>query len=331
MASIYADEPLVMPTLPVLGSVRQPVVESPGRYVPFLGASDLPTQTSIYDDGCAPPPLVPIVRPSVEEPQSRLTIRFARLYFPTPLSPILEESEEVESEPPSPVEVLAVSPGCLQEADLPSLEAHHQSSPIPNGPLSKQVPKKQRQLTPAIVNRKRPRTDSPERASETPSIKRSRTLRPPGSTSLARRLAPLSRRLSTSGVPYAERLRRRQAERQGRIHTTVFRLPELVAQTEADRRASESASPSPCPPAPHNSFDFPESSDLSRSMEESSVPPEPRTPETPRGWNIRGLLSSVPRSVSRFLPRLGRSFGRTEEGMFSCRVPALCHMLANSQ
>lgn len=164
------------------------------------------------------------------------------------------------------------------------------------------------------LNRKRPRAESPDRVSETPSVKRSRTLRPPGSTSLARRLAPLSRRLSTNGVPYAERLRRRQAERQGRIHTTVFRLPELVAQTEADRRASESASPSPAPPAPHNSFDFPESSEPSRSMEEST-PQEPRTPETPRGWNIRGLLSSVPRfSVSRFLPRLGRSFGRTEEG-----------------
>lgn len=320
MASMYATEPPVMPSLPVLDSVRQSVVESPGRYVPFLGASDLSTQTSIYDDGCAPPSMAPIVRPSVEEPQFRSTTRSARLRFPTPLSPISEESERMELEVPSPVEALTVSPGCMQKADITSLEPRPPLSPSPNSPLSKKAPKEKRQLTPTIVNRKRPRADSPDRISETPSVKRSRTLRPPGSTSLARRLAPLSRRLSTNGMPYAERLRRRQAERQGRIHTTVFRLPELVAQTEADRRASESASPSPAPPAPHNSFDFPESSEPSRSIEEST-PQEPRTPETPRGWNIRGLLNSVPRfSVSRFLPRLGRSFGRTEEGMLSNRV-----------
>jgi len=311
-----------MSSLSLLDSFRQSVVESPGQYVLFLDTLDLSIQMSIYDNGCVPPSAAPIVRPSVEEPRLRTTTRSARFRFPTPLLPIPEESERVESVPSSPVEAQTASPGCVQESDITSLEPRPPLSPIPNGPLSIKFPKEKRQLTPTIVNRKRPRAESPDRACETPSVKRSRTLRPPGSTSLARRLAPLSRRLSTNGVPYAERLRRRQAERQGRIHTTVFRLPELVAQTEADRRASESASPSPAPPAPHSSFDFPESSEPPRSMEEST-PQEPRTPETPRGWNIRGLLSSVPRfSVSRFLPRLGRSFGRTEEGMFSYCVPA---------
>lgn len=120
-------------------------------------------------------------------------------------------------------------------------------------------------------------------------------------------------------MPYSERLKRRQAERQGRIHTTVFRLPELVAQTEADRRASEAEPSSPCPPVPQSSFDFPsENPGLSRTLEEPSRPQEPpRTPERSSGWNIRGLLSSVPRSFSRLIPRFGRSFEGTEEsGMF---------------
>lgn len=318
MPSIYVTEAPAMPSLPVLDSDRRSVVESPGLYVPFLGASDLSTQMSIYDDGCTPLSMAPIVRLSVEGLQFRSTTRSTRHRFPTPLSPISEELERVALEALNPVETLTVSPGCMQEVYIAPLKPRPPLSPSPSSPLSKKAPKQKRQLIPTIVNRKRPYAESSDRVSETPSVKRSRTLRPPGSTSLARRLAPLSRRLSTNGMPYAERLRRRQAERQGRIHTTVFRLPELVAQTEADRRVSESASPSPAPPAPHNSFDFPESSEPSRSIEEST-PQEPRTPETPRGWNIRGLLNSVPRfSVSRFLPRLGRSFGRTEEGMFYC-------------
>jgi hypothetical protein len=39
------------------------------------------------------------------------------------------------------------------------------------------------------------------------------------------------------GKPYSERHRRREIEAQGRIHSTLLRLPELVAQTEADARA----------------------------------------------------------------------------------------------
>lgn len=117
-------------------------------------------------------------------------------------------------------------------------------------------------------------------------------------------------------MSYTERLRRRAAERKGRIHTTVFRLPELVAQTEADRQAEEADSSSHCPPAPESAMDFSGSPD-SRNMDQPSTSQEPQTPVAARGWNIRGLINSVPRTFSRFLPRLGRSPDRTQEsGMF---------------
>lgn len=220
--------------------------------------------------------------------------------------------------------------------ELDSLETSMKQSTSldPNVPVGQSLEKTkedQQQLTATTVNRKRPRADSneSEQTNETPSAKR-RTLLPPRSTSLARRLGPLSRRLSTTAVPYAERLRRRQAERQGRIHTTVFRLPELVAQTEADRRASETTPSSPCPPAPQNSFDFSEATSPSRDQDGSSAPQEPRTPETPKGWNIRGLLSSVPRSFSRLLPSFGAFSERNEQsGMFPCCLYLLCFVYAN--
>ncbi|KAN0072139.1 hypothetical protein V8E54_009868 [Elaphomyces granulatus] len=43
--------------------------------------------------------------------------------------------------------------------------------------------------------------------------------------------------IPTRGKPYSERRHRREIEAQGRIHSTLLRLPELVAQTEADARA----------------------------------------------------------------------------------------------
>lgn len=232
----------------------------------------------------------------------------------------------MELDIPSPVKVRVASTRHLQKMEVDPTSLDPCSKDVPTGRCLR--PRKQKQkrpqkesqqrLTRTPVNRKRPRAQSNEEAHETPQAKR-RSVRPPVSTSLSRRLLPLSRRLSSTSVPYAERLRRRQAERQGRIHTTVFRLPELVAQNEADRLASENqpSSPSPYPPAPQTSFDFPETPGLSRTFEEQSSLQEPRTPETPSGWNIRGLLSSVPRSFSRFIPRFGRSHEGTDgSGMF---------------
>lgn len=117
MASIYANEPPVMPSLPVLDSVRHPVAESPGRYIPALGVSDLPPQGSIRGIGRAPPSMAPIIRASVEEPQFRPATRAACFVVPTPLSPIPEELERVESDPPSPVQVRATSTGYLQAVE----------------------------------------------------------------------------------------------------------------------------------------------------------------------------------------------------------------------
>jgi hypothetical protein len=115
-------------------------------------------------------------------------------------------------------------------------------------------------------------------------------------------------------VSRSERLLRRQAEREGRIHTTIFRLPEYVAQTEADRLAAQSSAPAP--PSfepvqvnPEFSREEPQNNDQV-SPEQHATVQEPSTPESANNrWNIRGLLNSVPRSFSRFLP----SFARTPE------------------
>ncbi|KAL4870907.1 hypothetical protein BDV12DRAFT_164888 [Aspergillus spectabilis] len=164
------------------------------------------------------------------------------------------------------------------------------------------------------LNRKRPRAESSpdnQGGPATPSANKRRTLGAPGSTPFARHHTPLTRRLSTA-VPYSERLRRRRAESQGRIHSTIFRLPQLVAQTEADRLASETPAPIHPPAEPLNpDLDLSASQDEPDdqvALEQAPVAQEPITPEPARrGWNISGLFNSVPRSFSRFLPKFGRS------------------------
>lgn len=177
----------------------------------------------------------------------------------------------------------------------------------------------------AQINRKRTRSvvsdeETAAGGPETPIANKRRNLGAPGSTPFARRLPPLSRRLSSTSVPYSERLRRRQAERNGRIHRTVFRLPEYIAQEMADRQAAETAS-QPEPPLTH--VDGSEDPERSQGQDQQVevAPAEPSSeqpsapsaalpsalPETPRrGWNIRGLLNSVPRSFSRLIPGFGR-------------------------
>ncbi|GMF69182.1 unnamed protein product [Aspergillus oryzae] len=96
--------------------------------------------------------------------------------------------------------------------------------------------------------------------------------------------------------------------------TDIFKPPERL---EADRQKADRAPSSPGPQLPQTTFDFTMEPNLPTNQnpaEESSAPQEPstpgrNTPETPqRGWNLRGLLSSVPRSFSRLLP-----FGRPSE------------------
>ncbi|KAL4980760.1 hypothetical protein BDW66DRAFT_124732 [Aspergillus desertorum] len=176
------------------------------------------------------------------------------------------------------------------------------------------------------LNRKRPHTEhSPEDNAEpvTPHANKRRNLGPPGSTPFARRttrLTPLRRLPHT--VSFSERKRRREAESQGRIHSTIFRLPQYVAQTEADRRASATASlpslstePLPadfnfsCEPAQTGEQTSPEE----HTAVQDTSSQEPSTPEPARGtWNLSRLINSVPRSFSRLLPRFGHSRSTSE-------------------
>ncbi|GES61863.1 hypothetical protein ATEIFO6365_0011038000 [Aspergillus terreus] len=258
----------------------------------------------------------------------------------TRLSPIPEEPEEPETSPApgssagveqegsacTPAPLLAPSPVPMVDPQAPAHGPAQVPSAVSPTPPKKTKGKKKtktKPLTSSKVNRKRSRSETgDERAPETPIANKRRNLGPPGSTPFARRLTPLSRRLSTNAAPYSERLRRRTIESQGRIHRTVFRIPQLIAQTEADRRASESASPSPFPGPPETTFDFTVERNQENdqtSQSEPSAQQEPSTPDSSRrGWNIRGLLSSVPRSlsISRFLP-----FGRSPRTAESSAAP----------
>ncbi|GKZ87679.1 hypothetical protein CBS63078_6955 [Aspergillus niger] len=177
-----------------------------------------------------------------------------------------------------------------------------------------------KRLTKPPVTRKRARTESSDEEApgpQTPAANKRRNLGPPGSTPY--RPATRPRSLTANITPYSERLRRRAAEKDGRIHSTSLRVSQLLAQQEADRRrqAAESSAP-PCSELPRTTFDFSlddahetsQGQEQSQSLQEqSSTPQPPATPERQSGWNIRGLLNSVPRTFTRILP----SFRRTPE------------------
>ncbi|KAE8380986.1 hypothetical protein BDV26DRAFT_256270 [Aspergillus bertholletiae] len=172
------------------------------------------------------------------------------------------------------------------------------------------------------LNRKRAHEDTSDddrAALMTPTANKRRNLGTPGSTPFAHRRTPLSRRIHTRAAPFSARLARREAEKHGRIESTLFRLPDYLRQLEADREKAERAPSGPTPQLPQTTFDFtmePALPTNQSSADESSTPQEPstperNTPETPqRRWNLRGLLSSVPRSFSRLLP-----FGRPSESL----------------
>ena len=177
-----------------------------------------------------------------------------------------------------------------------------------------------KRLTKPPVTRKRARTESSDEEApgpQTPAANKRRNLGPPGSTPY--RPATMPRSVTANITPYSERLRRRAAEKDGRIHSTSLRVSQLLAQQEADRRrqAAESSAP-PCSELPRTTFDFSlddahetsQGQEQSQSLQEqSSTPQPPATPERQSGWNIRGLLNSVPRTFTRILP----SFRRTPE------------------
>ncbi|RHZ49444.1 uncharacterized protein CDV56_102617 [Aspergillus thermomutatus] len=225
------------------------------------------------------------------------------------LSPIPEESEVM-----SPRSGLGVGAN-KESVDSPSTSLSAAPHLLELGSRGVQAEaqepaKEETRLTPRKVNRKRPRDDG----AETPSSNKRRNVGPPGSTPFARRMTPLSRRITYNAAPYSERLRRRTIESQGRIHKTVFRLPQLLAQNEADRRAAESTPLNPCPEPVQTNTESAEEQSKPDDQDPSDGPATAQPPSTPqaRGWNIRGLINSVPRSFSRLLPRFGRSSQTSE-------------------
>ncbi|PLN85764.1 hypothetical protein BDW42DRAFT_190543 [Aspergillus taichungensis] len=222
--------------------------------------------------------------------------------------------------------LLAASKAAMVPAEVRSHGPRHPPNLGASHPPSKEADKtkktkkhrKKATLTREKVNRKRPHietSDDDRSAPETPAANKRRNLGPPGSTPHTRRLTPLSRRLTTNAAPYSERLLRRKVEREGRIHKTLFRVPQLIAQREADRRAAEMLPLSRFPEVSQASVEYQAEqleSDSQHPENEPAAPEPPATPERQQGWNIRGLLSSVPRTFSRFIPGLGRSPERQE-------------------
>ncbi|KAF7586573.1 hypothetical protein BBP40_008647 [Aspergillus hancockii] len=295
----------------------------------------LVTLSSIYD---VPPepysvgdPLAPVAL--AEEPEL-IPVNSAApasgllpTWFPAILSPLPEEIK-------SPQDSGLSSGPCCSSAGTGQVEATETSAPIlaaerrpsallktPSKTLFVQHRKsKARKLTKSTVNRKRAHeetSDEDRSGPVTPAANKRRNLGPPGSTPFANRRT-LSRRLSSRAAPLSSRLARREAEQQGRIESTLFRIPDYLRQLEADRQKSGAASSSASPQPPQANFHFTvepalpmDPSSANEAPQESSTP-ERNTSETPqRGWNIRGLLSSVPRSFSRLLP-FGRSSERSE-------------------
>jgi hypothetical protein len=107
---------------------------------------------------------------------------------------------------------------------------HHQG-PVVKRNTTPESPEERLTQRPATRKRvSRELHSSDDEATDTPTrTPKRRIVDKPGSTPFAH--------LPTRGVPYSERRRRREIEEQGRIHSTLLRLPELVAQTEADARA----------------------------------------------------------------------------------------------
>ncbi|RHZ51720.1 hypothetical protein CDV55_102274 [Aspergillus turcosus] len=297
---------------------------------------DVPTQsgtTPTFNDGRLVSAKVPelIPGPSQSRPaaaevdKSRQVRRSARKYSArwacVALSPIPEESEvtsprsglgvgATKESVDSPSTSLLATPYLLESLGARRVQEETQEeaqepAKEPTQEPAKEPAKQETRLTPRKVNRKRPRDDEPE----TPSSKKRRNVGPPGSTPFARRMTPLSRRITYNAAPYSERLRRRTIENQGRIHKTVFRLPQLLAQNEADRRAAESTPVKPCLEPLQTNTESTEKQSKPDDQDPSDGSATAQPPSTPqaRGWNIRGLINSVPRSFSRLLPRFGRS------------------------
>ncbi|OJD25549.1 hypothetical protein ACJ73_03086, partial [Blastomyces percursus] len=113
-------------------------------------------------------------------------------------------------------------------------------------------------------------------------------------------------------TPYAERSRRRAVESQGRIDKTLFRIPQLIAQNNADRNTTDNDKVDDAD-VEEPAWDVlnqmrADAAELS-DQEQAQAPEAPQTPT--RNWDIRGLFNSVPRSISKFIPTFNLSPVRT--------------------
>ncbi|RMJ20882.1 hypothetical protein PHISP_08248 [Aspergillus sp. HF37] len=128
------------------------------------------------------------------------------------------------------------------------------------------------------------------------------------------RRVPFLNRRPFRPVPLAARQHRRETERSGRMHSTLFQLPDFVSQAISDDQETEIGPELMDQSEPMEQSEPTQQSEpmeQSESTQQSERPDEPHTqaafgPVTPRrSWSIRGLLHSMPRPFARFFPRMG--------------------------
>ncbi|KAE8149738.1 hypothetical protein BDV25DRAFT_140520 [Aspergillus avenaceus] len=290
----------------------------------------------------------PSIRPAAAEctepsenlsPRRPRRVRFLPTRYPQTLSPVPEETDktpqgfEMSSGPGSSaaieqekviaaaVPVMAQAPPTQTITQPPKAPTQTSTQKTTHKRHRRRRRKQDKKLTKAAVNKKRAHEEVDNTVDEgpaTPVANKRRNLGAPGSTPFANRHTPLTRRLRNR-APLSARIARREAEEQGRIDRTLFRIPAYIRQLDAERERAETE-PASSSNLPQTDFNFSVETEQN-PFETSSAPPEsstpePQLPETPqRGWNIRGLFSSVPRSFSRL-------FGRSPERPETAPAPA---------
>ncbi|PGH07196.1 hypothetical protein GX51_01983 [Blastomyces parvus] len=185
-------------------------------------------------------------------------------------------------------------------------------------------PKSQRTLTKRTASPRRKRARRRDSSDDDDDLRSSKKRRDAVTSSIARHR---QRRVT----PYAERSRRRAVESQGRIDKTLFRIPQLIAQNNADRDTTDNDK------VDEADVEEPAWDVLNQmradaaELSDQEQPQTPQPPQTPtRNWDIRGLFNSVPRSISKLIPtfnlspvRTGSSTEATSTSPEAGRRPAL--------
>ncbi|EDN09643.1 hypothetical protein I7I51_05030 [Histoplasma capsulatum] len=188
---------------------------------------------------------------------------------------------------------------------------HHHINPF----FGASQPKRQRSLTKVSASPRKKRVRRQDSSDDDDDLRSSKKRREAVTSSITRHR---QRRVT----PYAERSRRRAVESQGRIDKTLFRIPQLIAQNNADRNTAIHGN------AEDTDVDEPAWDVLSQmradaaELSDEEQPLSPQAPQTPtRTWGIRGLFNSVPRSISKFIPTFNLSPVRRELSSEGFRTP----------